>query len=161
MNITITGRGNTGMRRSILHDMYKIDKQQYGYENTFTNYKVVSEENSVYLDGNGWSHEDFVICNRAKETDKPSSGMNFDGIELKFTAEIQANGKYNASLYLSYEELETLQLTKTAVKYIEINDKLEEEKDDLEYEIRKLEREMEDLKEKVKKFDEIKEKMNE
>lgn len=39
--------------------------------------------------------------------------------------------------------------------------KLEEEKDDLEYEIRKLEREMEDLKEKVKKFDEIKEKMNE
>ena len=54
-----------------------------------------------------------------------------------------------------------LLLTKTQLNYVEINTKLEEEKDDLEYEIRKLEREMEDLKEKVKKFDEIKEKMNE
>ena len=162
MNIIITGRGNTGIRRSILHENYKKDKQVYGPENAFTNFKKIESKTVNYNLGKyGSSYSKGFIIRAVRKEKENKSGGNFDGVQIGFLADVQANGKYDAKLLLSYEEIEMLLLTKTQLHYIEINTKLENEKEDLEYEIRKLEREVEDLREKVKKFDEIKEKMNE
>ena len=166
MNIIIRGKGNTGFTRSILHKNHKIDKQVVDYyhnNNYFTNYKTINSKTSDYQLGEygGSYHKGFILRGIRKEKEDASFGYNFDGVQIGFLADVQANGKYDAKLLLSYEEIEMLLLTKTQLHYIEINTKLENEKEDLEYEIRKLEREVEDLREKVKKFDEIKEKMNE
>ena len=145
MNITIRGKSSNSWERSILDDRYFIDKPEHNSESLFNDRKTLNDESA-----------DFDIL--VRESDGYG---NYDGIMLRFHADIKANGNYIAYLYLSYQEIEMLLFTKISSKYTdEIND-LEDEKHDLINKISNLEDEMEVLKEKVKKFDEIKEKMNE
>ena len=163
MNITITGWGPSGMKRSIMRENYRERETLKDGSTTYHGYKKINDKNTqfqgLYSPYGGFFGINFYRVYHYERDNEQCGNFKNDGVALHFYADIEAKGTYDVSLKLDYEELEMLLLAKTKSKYTDLNLKLEEEKNDLEDKISGLEHEIEVLEEKVKKYDEIREKM--
>ena len=171
MKANILGWGKNGYSRSILADRYRKYQIEIGSEhdrgfptdekyivNADEKYKYIDtqimNENTVkYGDGGYGNYGMHYRISHVKDSD-------FDGVSLRFHAEITANGRYGVELLFSWEELEMLALAKTKSKYYDLNERLENEKRELENKIDDLEDQVDILQKKVEKLDKLEDLIN-